>query len=182
MKHRTKANGEKCNGRNHQWPIGRHSVATRRGLSRYKAESFREAPTTPSSHFDRHSQCSSLACAHTAATQPVNYCRTSKLLTADDRYWQARLERQRTRSEPEQHIKASAMAAGLKTIIALSFVCRVDPSQSCLLTVDAGPCYRLPPCHPLRCSLPQLPYAPRRCDICASAFTELGMFEMRQPR
>ena len=62
------------------------------------------------------------------------------------------------------------------------YIAPMIPPQSCLLTASAGTCHRFPPRHPLRCSLSQLPYTPRGCDICACAATELDMFKMCQPR
>lgn len=75
------------------------------------------------------------------------------------------------------------MAAGLKTIIALSFVRGLyKRSRADLLMLWTGIGDRFPPRHPLRSALPQLPDTPRRRNIRARASTKLDMLKMRKPR
>lgn len=81
------------------------------------------------------------------------------------------------------------MAAGLKTIIALSFVCLTVNDQSphlspfvCLPNFDLGPSHRLPPRYPILRPLSQLPHLTRRRNIRMRPLAELDMPTMRQSR
>lgn len=89
MKHRKKAdNGDVTPEVVNAQQVG---IQLRRGaVFLYKAESFREAPTAPSSHFDRRYQCSSLACVSLRILLLrilSDYYRYFKPLTVGDRYW-----------------------------------------------------------------------------------------------
>lgn len=75
------------------------------------------------------------------------------------------------------------MAAGLKTIIALSFVRKFCHSYPELMLTEAlGSCRWLPPRHPLCRTLPQLLDPRRRRNLRACAPTELDMRKMCEPR
>ena len=86
------------------------------------------------------------------------------------------------------------MAAGLKTIIALSFVrrsctLRVLRRSLKLLTLtlmqhlgNVGPSNRLPPRHPVLGAVQQLPPAPGRCDVRDRAAAELDLRTVLKPR
>jgi len=83
----------------------------------------------------------------------------------------------------------SAIMAGLKTIIALSFVCysprlcNIFPlvSASCSRT-RAGLGHRLPPRHPLRRPLQAVPNLARRRNLRNRPTTELDLWESSEPR
>lgn len=86
------------------------------------------------------------------------------------------------RIEPTHPFLRAAMAAGLKTIIALSFVWNSPPSNLALaLTAIPGPRHRLPPCYSLRCTLPQLPHSSRCRYLCTCTTAELDMRAMCEP-
>lgn len=51
-----------------------------------------------------------------------------------------------------------------------------------ILIVRPGSSHRLPPCHSLRSTFPQLPHLARGRNLRTCALSELDMFEMRQPR
>jgi hypothetical protein len=69
--------------------------------------------------------------------------------------------------------------AGLKTIIALSFVrpasTRHTTRLSVPLTLFVGPRHRVSPCHSLRRAVEDLLHFPRRSHLCLSACAELAM-------
>lgn len=78
--------------------------------------------------------------------------------------------------------------AGLKTIIALSFVRSpfssyfLRPSMNRSLTPGLGPCHRFPPRHPLLRAMAQLPSSARRRDLCHCAIAQLDMRALRESR
>ena len=87
------------------------------------------------------------------------------------------------------------MAAGLKTIIALSFVCfdvffLLSPPIYILgywlrLTTNPlflGSRHRIPPRHPVLCPLPQLPHSAGRSHLRTRTIAELDMREMCESR
>ena len=74
------------------------------------------------------------------------------------------------------------MAAGLKTIIALWFVCihtEAGVVVSPLATLKSAR-HRLSPRHPLLCPLPQLPHPPRSDHTCPCAITNLHLREIHE--
>lgn len=77
------------------------------------------------------------------------------------------------------------MAAGLKTIISLSFVRFVSPLWGCpplTLLTPPGPRPRHSPRNPLVRALPPVPAPPGRRYLRYRTFAELDMWTMRQPR
>ena len=73
------------------------------------------------------------------------------------------------------------MAAGLKTIIALSFVSSLSASLKWLTQYLSGSRHRIPSRHPLLGPLSKLPYPPRGCDLCDRSSTKLDMWKVREP-
>ena len=105
------------------------------------------------------------------------------------------LQPQRNQGPSQCTRQTDRMAAGLKTIIALSFVrftlptpfprpLRLPLSLSTELPPDPlpGPRHWLPPRHPLLRPLPQLPDPARRSDLRNRPFAKLDMREMCESR
>jgi hypothetical protein len=74
--------------------------------------------------------------------------------------------------------------AGLKTIIALSFVRSHNPPdlKDSILTYHIGPSYRISSCHPLLGAVEELPPPPRSSDLRNRTPSKLALRPRSQQR